>query len=254
MIIILTGIETAIESVVQGIAVFAPKSRAGKFTKHILLLYRIRNTVQAFSEIFPGNIKLHNRIWQAKNGDLEVFALVNRQWDTHKNTFISLKYKHLRCWSCFWRSWINCNVRHGEMRSDWCDSEDQIHNRERIDSNASASFWRNSSVCCQYVASVSGACRQYVSCFWPKKARITYLLTSTYKGSCGLLSRRSWVRAPTLSFIKPCRGGTYNPIPYHANPILAQKSLPASFWRNSSVCCQYVASVSGVCFLSSSSF
>ena len=64
----------------------------------------------------------------------------------------------------------------------------------------SASFWRTSSVCCQYVASVSGVCRQYVSCFWPKKARITCLLTSTYNGSCGLLSRRSWVRAPTLSF------------------------------------------------------
>ncbi len=129
-------------------------------------------------------------------------VVVKRQWDTRKKTHISLKNKHLRSWICIRNFWINCNVRHGEMRSDWCDSEDQIHDREGVELNAPASFWRNSSVCCQYVASVSGACRQYVSCFWPKKARVTCLLTSTYNGSYGLLSRRSWVRAPTLSFYK----------------------------------------------------
>ena len=31
-----------------------------------------------------------------------VDVVVNRQWDTRKHTHISLKYKHLRFWSCSW--------------------------------------------------------------------------------------------------------------------------------------------------------
>ncbi len=85
--------------------------------------------------------------------------------------------------------------------------------------NAPASFWRHSSVCCQYVPSVSGACRQCVSCFLLKKGAISNCHTSTYKRTNDFLSRRSWVRAPTLSLHNPCvcKSLQFNSTPHKSN-------------------------------------
>ncbi len=54
------------------------------------------------------------------------------------------------------------NVPQSQLKDDFSSIEGDVW-------KVLASFWRNYLVCWQYFTSVSGACRQCVSCFGPTK-------------------------------------------------------------------------------------